>query len=129
MAPTAHPGASQAHPNSATYVSARSVTNTRSVSGERCRDFSKTRVSRSTTIGPSVRSECPRSVEKITSSSEEMSLERTSPASTLVQSCEVNGIDPQPYLAEVLVRVKRHRQARIDELLPHLWRPSTPNTS
>lgn len=48
---------------------------------------------------------------------------------SLVQTCEVNGIDPQPYLADVLVRVKRHPQARIDELLPHLWKPSTPNTS
>jgi transposase len=46
---------------------------------------------------------------------------------SLVQSCEVNGVDPQAYLADVLVRVKHHPQARIDELLPHRWR--APNTS
>jgi transposase len=46
---------------------------------------------------------------------------------SLVQSCEVNGVDPQSYLADVIVRVKHHPQARIDELLPHLWR--APNTS
>jgi hypothetical protein len=48
---------------------------------------------------------------------------------SLVQSCEANGIDPRSYLADVLVRVKQHPQARIDELLPHLWRTSAPNTS
>ncbi len=48
---------------------------------------------------------------------------------SLVQSCEVNGTDPQLYLADVLVRVKRHPHARIDELLPHRWSASTPNTS
>ncbi len=48
---------------------------------------------------------------------------------SLVQSCEVNGIDPQSYLADVLVKVKQHPQARIDELLPHRWSASTPNTS
>jgi len=48
---------------------------------------------------------------------------------SLVQTCEVNGIDPQSYLADVLVKVKQHPQARIDELLPHRWTTSTPNTS
>ena len=48
---------------------------------------------------------------------------------SLVQSCEVNGIDPRLYLADVLVRVKQHPQARIDELLPHQWKASPPNTS
>lgn len=48
---------------------------------------------------------------------------------SLVQSCEVNGIDPQSYLTDVLVSVKRHPQARIDELLPHLWKSIPPNTS
>jgi transposase len=48
---------------------------------------------------------------------------------SLVQSCELNGIDPRLYLADVLLRVKQHPHARIDELLPHLWKASLPNTS
>jgi len=47
---------------------------------------------------------------------------------SLVQSCEVNGIDPRSYLANVPVKVKQHRQARIDELLPHLWKASALDT-
>jgi len=42
---------------------------------------------------------------------------------SLTASCEANGINPEAYLADVLDRVETHPQARLDELLPHLWRP------
>jgi transposase len=41
----------------------------------------------------------------------------------LVASCEANGINPELYLADVLLRVQSHPNSRIDELLPHLWKP------
>lgn len=42
---------------------------------------------------------------------------------TLVKSAEKNGLNPTSYLADVLVRVHTHPQSRIDELLPHRWKP------
>jgi transposase len=42
---------------------------------------------------------------------------------TLVSSCIANGVNPQEYLADVLVRTGHHPQSRIDELLPHNWQP------
>lgn len=42
---------------------------------------------------------------------------------TLVASCEKHGIDPLRYLTDVLVRIHRHPAARVDELLPHRWKP------
>ena len=43
----------------------------------------------------------------------------------LVATCEANGVDPQRYLADVLVRVNSTRASRIDALLPHRWSPNT----
>jgi transposase len=40
---------------------------------------------------------------------------------SLVASCELNGINPIAYLADVLLRIDRHPAARIDELLPDAW--------
>jgi transposase len=40
---------------------------------------------------------------------------------TLVASCELRGVDPQAYLADVLMRIQTHPQERIDELLPDRW--------
>ncbi len=40
---------------------------------------------------------------------------------SLVASCEANGINPEAYLADVLLRVQTHPAARIEELLPHRW--------
>jgi transposase len=48
---------------------------------------------------------------------------------SLVASCHANGVNPEAYLADVLLRVQSHPAARIDELLPGRWRPSAPNTS
>jgi transposase len=40
-----------------------------------------------------------------------------------VATCEANGVNPELYLADVLLRVQTHPNSRIDELLPHLWKP------
>jgi transposase len=42
---------------------------------------------------------------------------------TLVASCEKHGVNAIDYLADVLIRVQSHPASRIDELLPHRWRP------
>jgi transposase len=42
---------------------------------------------------------------------------------SLVATCEVNGLNPELYLADVLLRVQTHPNSQIDELLPHLWQP------
>ncbi|NRD62946.1 IS66 family transposase [Corallococcus exiguus] len=40
----------------------------------------------------------------------------------LVATCEANGVNPEEYLADVLLRVQTHPNARIGELLPHEWK-------
>ncbi|RYY96951.1 MAG: IS66 family transposase, partial [Chitinophagaceae bacterium] len=40
----------------------------------------------------------------------------------LVATCEANGVNPEDYLADVLLRVQTHPNARIGELLPHEWK-------
>nr|WP_255424347.1 IS66 family transposase [Corallococcus sp. CA047B] len=40
----------------------------------------------------------------------------------LVATCEANGVNPEDYLADVLLRVQTHPNARIAELLPHEWK-------
>ncbi|NVJ10770.1 IS66 family transposase [Myxococcus sp. AM001] len=40
----------------------------------------------------------------------------------LVASCEANGVNPETYLADVLLRVQTHPNSRIGELLPHEWK-------
>lgn len=42
---------------------------------------------------------------------------------SLVTSAEKNGLNPTAYLSDVLVRVQTHPHSRIEELLPHRWRP------
>jgi len=42
---------------------------------------------------------------------------------TLIATCEVSGINPIAYLADVLILVQSHPASRIDELLPHNWKP------
>lgn len=41
---------------------------------------------------------------------------------TLVGTCKLQGIDPQAYLADVLVRVATTPASRIDELTPRGWK-------
>jgi transposase len=41
---------------------------------------------------------------------------------SLIETCKLNGIDPQAYLAEILARIANdHPINRIDELLPWVW--------
>lgn len=40
---------------------------------------------------------------------------------SVAADCEANGVDPEAYLADVLLRVKTHPASRIEELLPHRW--------
>ncbi len=47
----------------------------------------------------------------------------------LVATCEANGVNPELYLADVLLRVQTHPNSRIDELLPHLWKPRDADSS
>jgi hypothetical protein len=44
---------------------------------------------------------------------------------SLMETCKLNGVDPQAYLADILTRiVNGHPQARIDELLPWAYTPA-----
>ena len=49
--------------------------------------------------------------------------ERAAAVYTLVETCKLNGVDPQAWLADVLARLPDHPVKRIDELLPWNWRP------
>lgn len=40
---------------------------------------------------------------------------------TLIQTCRLNDVDPQAWLADVLARISAHPASRIDELLPWNW--------
>jgi transposase len=42
---------------------------------------------------------------------------------SLVATCQANGVNPEAYLADVLLRVQTHPAADIDALLPDRWRP------
>ena len=42
---------------------------------------------------------------------------------SLVVSSKLNGHDPWAYLKDVLTRLPMHPNNRIDELLPHRWKP------
>lgn len=43
---------------------------------------------------------------------------------SLVQSARLQGHDPWAYITDVLTRLPTHLNSRIDELLPHNWRPA-----
>ena len=44
---------------------------------------------------------------------------------SLLETCKLNGIDPQAYLADIFARIHDHKINRLDELLPWNWRPKT----
>jgi transposase len=48
---------------------------------------------------------------------------------SLIATCEANGVNPVEYLADIIIRVQSHPASRIDELLPHNWKPPTPRPS
>ena len=51
--------------------------------------------------------------------------ERAAVFFTLIQSCKLNGVNPQAYLADLVGRIGDHPANRLDELLPWNWRPAT----
>ena len=42
---------------------------------------------------------------------------------SLIVTCKMNGVDPQAWLADVLLHIAGHPVHRLDELLPWNWRP------
>jgi transposase len=40
---------------------------------------------------------------------------------TLIESCKIANVNPQAYLADVLIRVSTHPASRTEELLPSNW--------
>ncbi|EJU14586.1 transposase IS66 [Sphingomonas sp. LH128] len=47
--------------------------------------------------------------------------QRAAIAYSLIQTCRLNDIDPQAWLADVLARISNHPIASFDELLPWKW--------
>jgi len=45
---------------------------------------------------------------------------------SLIHSARLNGHDPYAYLRDILERLPTQAASRIDELLPHRWRPTAP---
>lgn len=50
--------------------------------------------------------------------------QRAAAITSLIQSAKLNGLDPYAYLRDVLARLPTHKARDIDQLLPHLWRPT-----
>jgi transposase len=48
--------------------------------------------------------------------------ERAAALYTLIETCKLNGIDPQAWLADVLARLPDHPAKRINDLLPWNWK-------
>jgi transposase len=51
-----------------------------------------------------------------------MPVDRAAVVYTLVESCKLNDVDPQAWLADVLARLPDHPASRIVELLPWNWK-------
>ena len=51
--------------------------------------------------------------------------QRAAAITSLIQSAKLNGHDPYAYLKDVLTRLPPQKARDIDQLLPHLWQPST----
>jgi transposase len=41
---------------------------------------------------------------------------------TLIETCKMNYVDPQAWLADVLARLPDHPASRVTELLPWTWK-------
>jgi transposase len=50
--------------------------------------------------------------------------QRAAIAYSLIQTCRLNDVDPQAWLADILARIADHPVSRLDELLPWNWRVS-----
>ncbi|OMP74613.1 hypothetical protein BW716_34450 [[Flexibacter] sp. ATCC 35208] len=53
--------------------------------------------------------------------------ERAAIIYSLIQTCKLQGIDPDAYLHDVLLRINDHKQNKLWELLPQNWKPQTRN--
>ena len=53
----------------------------------------------------------------------ELAGKRAAVVMSLVQSAKLHGHDPWAYIKDVLTRLPTHLNSRIDELLPHDWKP------
>jgi hypothetical protein len=51
--------------------------------------------------------------------------ERAAAMMSLLQSAKLNGHEPWVYFKDVLTRLPTYPNSRIEELLPHLWRPNS----
>jgi hypothetical protein len=40
---------------------------------------------------------------------------------TIIETCRMNGIDPNAYLTDILTRIADHHINKIDDLLPCRW--------
>jgi len=49
--------------------------------------------------------------------------ERAAVVMSLLQTARLHGRDPWAYLKDVLTRLPTQLNSRIDELLPHRWKP------
>ncbi|ANH09194.1 hypothetical protein shn_34335 (plasmid) [Shinella sp. HZN7] len=49
--------------------------------------------------------------------------ERATVIYTMIETCRMNGIDPQAYLADIIDRIADHPANKVDELLPWDWVP------
>ena len=56
----------------------------------------------------------------------ELAGQRAAMVMRLVQSAKMNGVEPWAYLRDVLARIHSHPNSRIEELLPHCWKPAKP---
>jgi hypothetical protein len=43
---------------------------------------------------------------------------------SLIQSAKMNGHDPYAYLKDVFMRLPTQPDSKIEELLPHRWKPA-----
>jgi transposase len=62
--------------------------------------------------------------------------ERAAAIYTLIETCKLNEVDPQAWLADVLARLPDHPAKRIGEFLPWHWKaardaaaPESPTTT
>lgn len=49
--------------------------------------------------------------------------ERATVIYIMIETCRMNGIDPQAYLADIIDRIPDHPANKVDELLPWDWVP------
>lgn len=54
--------------------------------------------------------------------------QRTAIIYSFLGSCKLNGINPTEWLTDVLSRIKDTKPSQMDELLPHLWKDTHPQS-